>query len=120
MAGHLIAGRLHQFLRPPGDITELKLDHLSAFFADDMMMVILYFAELIFPIRPWNDFEDHSEGLEKIEGSINGSETDLPLFPLKALIEVLWAHRAEGLRQLLIDQESREAQLEAVFFEDGS
>jgi hypothetical protein len=120
VAGHLKAGCFHQFLRPSGDVTELKLDHLSAFFADDMMMVILYFAELIFPIRPRDDFEDHSEGFEEVEGSIDGGETDLPLFPLKTPIEVLWTYRPDGIGQLLIDQEPWEAQPEAVFLEDGS
>jgi hypothetical protein len=120
MAGHLITGCFHQFLGPAGDITELKLNDLPADFADDVMVVILHFAELIFTVRPWNDFEGHPEGLEKIEGSINGSETDLPFLPLKAMIEVLRAHRAEGFRQFLIDQEPWEAEPEAVLFEYGS
>jgi hypothetical protein len=52
---------------------------MAACLADDMVMMILQLAELILGHRPIGHFKSDSQGLEKIEGSIDGGQTDSSL-----------------------------------------
>jgi hypothetical protein len=61
-------------------LTKLKFDHIPAFFADDMVMVILQFTEFIFYGGSIHDLEDDPQRFKKTEGPIDGREPDLSLF----------------------------------------
>lgn len=67
-------------------------------------MVILQLTEFIFHIWPINDFEDHSQGFEKIKRSIDGSEPNPFLFLKKALVKFLRAQWPGSIEKFLIDK----------------
>ncbi len=48
MVDYLIARRLRYFLGPFRNVTKIEFDHVSACLADNMMVVILRLAKLIF------------------------------------------------------------------------
>jgi len=80
-----------------------------------MVMVIIRFTEFVFHIGPIPDFKDDSQGLEKIEASIDGGKTDLSLLFIERMVDFLRTQWGRGGREFLIDQEPGMAQSEMIF-----
>jgi hypothetical protein len=81
MIDYLITCRLGHLLGPIPNIAKVQFDHIPACLADNMVLVILQLTKLIFDPRPVGDFENDSQRLEKIKGSVDGGQSNsFPLF----------------------------------------
>ncbi len=114
MIDYLITRELCHLCRPIRNITKIQFDHIPACLTDDMVMVVLRLAKLIFDSRPIGDFENDSQGLEKITGSVDrGQPNFFPLFE-KVLINFQRTQRALSIGKFLIDQKPGMAQIELL------
>ena len=109
MIRYFITRTLRHLSRPSRNITEIELDHPSAFLANDMVMVTVRLTEFVFDIGPPGNFEDNPQGFEKIEAPVDGGQANLSLFPAKRMKEFLRAERRRSRGELLIDQKPRMA-----------
>jgi hypothetical protein len=121
MIRHLIPSPVRHLPRPVGNVTEVQLSDLPAFFANDVVVMVVRFTKPVLHVGPFGNLENDFQRLKEIETSIDGCEADFSLFLMKRLIKFLRAERSQRRGKLLIDQESRMTQAEFIlsdqFFE---